>query len=391
MNAISVLHLSRFTLLLFVLFIASGCASQQVRQDLNAANFLHDEAFPESAGYLIESREAVFALNEQLKNHLDRKLGRTRGLQARTSNSIVKEIIQQVSRKLTYDSAANTTASETFQSQTANCLSLSILTYSMAEHLGFHATFRLVDIPEYWEWRDGHALMARHVNLLLEPEATFGQVFSQTIEVDFFAPGSSRRFASRPITESTVLAMFYNNKGTDALMAGDLALAYAYLRAALVQDPSLDMAVSNLGLLYAKRGHWQWAEKNYREAARRNPDNTVSAEGLAMVLKMTGRDEEAEAILARLERQRQDNPYFHYVQGEEAYSAGNWQQAIRSFHRAIELGPGIDQPYFGLAKTYFRMGDNANAETWLRRAEHHADKDEVKQRYRNKIAALTGL
>src|SRR5690606_28353799 len=204
-------------------------------------------------------------------------------------------------------------------------------------------------------------------------------------------PGSSRRFRSHPIPESAVLAMFYNNKGVDALMASDHDRAYTYLRAALQADPSLGMVLGNLAFLYDAIGHADWAERNYREAMARNPDDTVSAEGLELVLKKTGRDKEAEKIFAKLALQRENNPYFHYVQGEQAYEAGKWQQAIRHFNRAIRLRPDIDRPYFGLAKTWLKLGDRERAESFLRRAERNADREETRKRYRDKISMLSGI
>ncbi|HEX6929324.1 MAG TPA: tetratricopeptide repeat protein, partial [Gammaproteobacteria bacterium] len=339
----------------------------------------------------VETREDVFGLDEQARHYVDEKIGHLGEPELR-KQILVDEIIRQATQKLSYESDADTTASQTFRNQTANCLSMSIMAYAMAKYLGFETGFQLVDIPEYWERRDHHSLVARHVNVLLKPEPTLaGLNFGDTVEIDFFAPGSSREFGSRAISASTVLAMFYNNKAVAALIGDNRDAAYAYLRAALMEDPGLTMALGNLALLYAREGRLQWAEQAYREAARRDPDDTVSREGLAMVLKLTGRRAQADAILAKLAHERRDNPFFYYVQGEEAYDAGDWDQAIRSFRKAIHLRPDLDRPYFGLAKTYFRMGERDNAKAYLRRAEHHADTYEGKRRYRNKIAALSGL
>lgn len=376
--------------LLVMAGLATGCSVNRAVPDPHPSRFLHDEAFPASAGQTIESRSEVFELGEDAKHYLDKSINRIRDPFDR-DKALVDEIVLRATRNLSYEGNANTTASQTFHNLEANCLSLSILAYSMAQHLGYDATFQEVQIPEYWERRGSRTLVAGHINVLLNPLDTPGGLyFSDTIEVDFFAPGSSRRFPSRRITESRVLAMFYNNKAVDALFRGDHARAYAYLRAALREDPSLGSVHGNLAALYRLGNHLQWAAASYREAIRLDPNSTVSAEGLATVLSLMGQQKEARELLEQLHRLRDTNPYFQFVQGEEAFANADWQRAIHFFDRARELMPDADEPYFGLAKVYSALGDTDRAEAYLQRAERHADSDELKEKYRGKLSALSG-
>lgn len=380
----------RLATLLAVVLLAAGCASAPAVSD-HPFRFLHDEAFPASAELQVESRQEVFELGNDAKRYLDEMINRVRDPFGR-DELLVDEIVLRSARKLSYEGGANTTASQTFHSLKANCLSLSILTYSMAHHFGYNARFQEVQIPEYWERRGKRTLVAGHINVLLTTtDPSSGRFFGETIEVDFFAPGSARKFPSRVIPESRVLAMFYNNKAIDALFAENHDLAYAYLRAALREDPSLDSVLGNLGALYDVAGHPQWAEDSYREAVRLNTASTVAAEGLAKILATTGRQAEADTILARLEHTRERNPYYQYMLGEEAFDEADWRQAIHFFNKARELMPDSDRPYFGLAKAYSALGDARAAETYLRRAERHAGSDELKEKYRGKISALSSL
>lgn len=368
----------------------SGCMTSVVQPDLVPEHFLHDSAFPASTAYHVESRQTVFQLDEQTQQLLEKNAGNLRD--PHLDGTLLSTKIIQSIHDFSYNGGANTVASRTFRNHTANCLSLTILAYAMATHLGFDAHFQMVKIPEYWERRGENSLVARHVNLLLQPPRTDAALsFTRPIEIDFFAPGSSQRYGVKAISESTVLAMFYNNKGVDALLANNTDLAYAYLRAALLEDPALGMTLSNLALLYAVKGQPYWAEQNYREALKRSPTDTASAEGLAAVLRIIGRHKEAAAIQTQIKEQRESNPYYQYVRGEKAYAARQWQQAIHSFNRAIELQPNLDGPYFGLAKTYFQLGDYGRAEGYLRRAEHYADREDAKKRYQSKLALISSL
>ncbi|HEX6930454.1 MAG TPA: tetratricopeptide repeat protein [Gammaproteobacteria bacterium] len=383
-----------FGAVLLACLVISGCAAGVARhENVDAAQFLHDGAFPRSAGVTVESREDVFGLDREIRDYLDLNINAIRDPKKR-GRALLDEIFHQASMNLSYDSTANTTASQTFRNRAANCLSLAILSYAMAEHVGFDATFQEVDIPAYWERRNSYSLMNRHVNLTLTPKYDPDTILLKRhieLEVDFQPLTGMHQPSTRPITQFRALAMFYNNKAIDALLTGRHDAAYAYLKAALLQDPTLDMVLTNLGLLYGVNGHLQWAEESYRQALVLNDDNVVSAENLARLLKMTDRQQEADVILARLKDKRDNNPYYFYIQGEEAYDAGNWRHAIRSFEKAIALKPDADQFYFGLARTYAQLGDGDKAETYLRRAERYANYADLKQKYRNKIAALSDL
>lgn len=373
------------------LLLLAACATFRSVEPVDTGQVLHDARFPGADERTIESFEQVFALGDEARDYLDENINRIRNVDLR-GDALVEEIVARTTRSLDYESGANTTASETFLYGKANCLSMSILTYAMAEHVGYDARFQEVDTPEYWERRNHFSLMARHVNLLIEPKVVaHANIFERGMQVDFLVQSDLMRFPRRVIPPTRVLAMFYNNKGVDALLANDHELAYAYLRAAVVQDPTLDMPVSNLGLLYLLNGEPSWAETNYREALRLDPGNGVSEEGLATALKAQGRHGEAETILALLERRRRDNPYYQYILGEEAYDDGELEQAVAHFRRSIDLKPDNDLPWFGLARTFSRLGDTERAREYLRKAEQHAWQDALKRRYREKAARLSDL
>lgn len=366
----------------------SGCASGPVRIDSSQAEYLHDELFPEYGRYAVESHLEIFYLDNQTKKFLDERFKRV--VSGSVDEKDFSEKITEVVKDFAYESLSDTSASQTFRDKTANCLSLSIMTYSVARYLEYEVTFQMVNIPEYWEWHDNASLVARHVNLLLKrkTEPDVFDPFEDTIEIDFFSPGSSRRYGARKLEIPTVMAMYYNNRGAQALLAGNHDRAYAYLRAALIKDPSLNMALSNLALLYAMKGKLEWSEQAYRQALQGNPEDTVSAAGLAAVYRLMGRFESAEALMESIRKKRENNPYYLYVQGEKAYAAGSWEKSIDFFKKSISLRPDIDLFYFGLAKSYFKLGEYELAERYMRRAERSAKYEDAKKRYQRKLILL---
>ncbi len=59
---------------------------------------------------------------------------------------------------LLYKNDANTVAEETFSNRAANCLSLTIMTFALADYANFAINFQQVDTPELWVRREGNNL-----------------------------------------------------------------------------------------------------------------------------------------------------------------------------------------------------------------------------------------
>merc|ERR1712000_123486 len=109
----------------------------------------------------------------------------------------------------------------------------------MADYAGFNAVFYEVDIPEYWTRRSGVNLLNGHINLRVSVADTLrkNQISSHFIDVDFDPQTIRTHFPRNAISKEKITAMFYNNKGADALLNNDDIKAYAYLRAAALLYP----------------------------------------------------------------------------------------------------------------------------------------------------------
>lgn len=380
----------------FILLVAplalAACASAPAPLEVSAAPFLNDAAWPGSERIEIESAEEVFELGEDARAWVNERLRPIRDMDAR-SEALAEELFSGLALDVSYRSNANTVAAETFRNRDANCLSLSILAYALARHAGFEAEFREVDIPEYWERRNGYSVMNQHVNLRVFPalrnEALV--VSRKGVELDFRPLSSLPHPPARPISRERALAMFYNNRGVDALVSGDETRAYAYFRAALLADPGLDMALSNIGLLHARHGFRALAERSFRQAVALAPDNVVATENLAMLLEADGRVSEARDLMITLKRRRENNPFFFYIRAEEALDDGQLWKAVRLFEHAIELRPHVDQFHFGAARAYLALGYDRRARHHLKLAERYANYGDLRAKYRSKLEALSSL
>ena len=380
-------------LLGFSLF-CSGCAVTAITSNdlLPAEQLLRDDAFPHFSSYPIEQSHEIFALDEDAKAFVAKT---TRGLYSDEDKikKLIRRIFSRSELDLIYTASANTIASETFQNASANCLSLSIMTFSMAKEAGFLSEFQIIDIPEYWTRRSGYSILNGHINLRIKSKnRTNAKVlFEKNFVVDFDPASGAEQFISRDASVPVVLAMFYNNKGAEALMKKSNDLAYAYFRKSILADDGYPGAWVNLGLLYRKIGLYDFAMNAYQRAISLDEDYNTAWENLAVLHRYLGNVKAASEINRRLDAKRNENPYYHQMLAEVDRDKGSFESSIHHYERAIKLNRNQHEFYFGLASVYFEKGDFERSERLLKRAKKRAGKGKVADIYVNKLSALSNF
>lgn len=367
----------------------AGCSSAIAPlDDPQATSLLRDDLYPSHHLFAVESPEDIFSLDESAQDFARRSQSVHHTVRDNIQN-LVKQIFDHTELGLTYQNNANTIASETFANGTANCLSLSIMTYAMAQYVGLSPQFYEVNIPEYWTRREGANLLNGHINMRINPprdlqDIVFSSAYS---DVDFDPQEMRNGFRRDPIPKQRVVAMYYNNLGADALLANSYSKAYSYFKAALTSDESLGEAWVNLGVLYRRGGHDAAAEQSYLRALQENEEHLTAWENLAILYKNTGRMEQGEAILTRVVAMRDANPFYHLMLGEEALDNGQPEAALDHYKTALRRDRNQHEVYFGMAKAYVEIGDYVKAEFALNRAAALAP-GEGRKRYQSKILAL---
>jgi tetratricopeptide (TPR) repeat protein len=387
-------NIREYLSLAFTLLFCSLVSACQTTSSINFNPYplLHDELFPNSVNVEIENETDVFYIGETATAFVNQQLLGVKGSDQRIK-ALADGIFNHAALNLLYQNDANTTASETFENKAANCLSLIIMTYSMAEHAKIGVKFQQVTIPELWVRRDGGSLLNRHVNLRLYKKdvADITLFNSKSYQLDFDRRAQSLKLPVKKINKKRVLAMFYNNKGADALIQGNHSTAYAYFRSALVTDHFLVEAWTNLGILYRRAGHMEFAENTYLQALQINSRDLTTQENLAYVYELTSRKNEAKKIRASVLRQRIKNPYYHYMLGEIEFENKNWLQAIKHYKESVRLNKQQDQFYFSIAKSYYQLGDIKNSEKYVKLAKKYTYDDGQQLFYQSKLNSLSKL
>jgi tetratricopeptide (TPR) repeat protein len=341
----------------------------------------------------VETQKEIFALSEHVKEQLDSAFPKdSRSLQS--TKRLLKFLLQNGDASLSYQSGATLTANQAYSNLNANCLSLSILAYSLADYLGLEGQFQKVHIPEYWALDNGFNLLTGHINLkvseaqklVVNRKVIYPQ--ERSLVIDFDPNSRQEAFKTSNINKARITAMFYNNKGAAAMLKHDYDTAFSYYKAAVDIDSNYSGAWGNLGVLFRLTSDYQSAETAYQYAISLDPDNNTALGNLARLYNLTDRKEQGQAILAMLDKKRRANPYYHISLGNDAYTTSRYQDAIKHYKKARDLNSTLHDTDFGLARTYYQLGDLKLAKKYLTMANNKADFDHDKQRYESKLQAL---
>ncbi|WJG08814.1 tetratricopeptide repeat protein [Aliiglaciecola sp. LCG003] len=377
-------------LFFIILSALLGCqtASNPITQQSDS--LLNDQAYPQYKEINIETEQQIFGLDQEAIDFVRHSVGKIQDPVDRME-TLISKIFDRSEFNLLYMGSANTTATQTFKNRAANCLSMSIMTYALAKEAGFSVRFQDIQIPEYWTRREGYSLLNGHINLQISPRDRNGiiHLLADGYEVDFDPQSNRKKFPKQFVGKEMVIAMFYNNKGADALLSGNHTKAYAYFKHAAEIAPKFESTWVNLGILYRLSGYYDDAQNSYNHAIELQPGNLTAWENLAFLYDYTGRTQEAQAINARLERLRGANPFYHYILGEQELDNGNLDLALKHYRDALRLDKSKHEIYFGLAKTYYQLGDINRSQMYFKRARDRSRNDQDQMRYQGKLDLLS--
>ena len=378
--------------ILFVVFTAIFLTACQSKSSLQALPYQHlwqDQHFKTDT-VTIETPAEIFYLPPEVIEKAGDVIYPYRTPRER-SIALLKFIFRDASDPLSYVNSATLTAWQTYQTGEANCLSLTILSYSLASQLGFKTQFRDVKIPEYWITRRGNSFLNGHVNLQVAPPfPVLGDKITiageQNFTVDFELDGTRDSFAYKRLSEQQVVALFYNNKAADALWQQRYDEAYQYLKAAAAVAPELAVTWNNLAILYRYKTLLNPAEQAYLHALQLQPEQSNTMANLAMLYNMTGRQAESAALMHKVEKMREKNPYYYLMLGNEALLAGQDNAAKSAYLKGIRLDPRNAEIYLGLAQIAYRQGAFSEAIEQLEKARRYAGNHQDEQRFQGKLA-----
>ncbi len=296
---------------------------------------------------------------------------------------LVHLIFDEDGMHLEYDPYATHTLTETWQTRRANCLSFTLLFVALARAAGIEARVQEVAQVMTWYQDEGVIYSVGHVNAGVT-------LNGRTADVDLDRNVLYDRYGPRPITGQRALAHFYNNRGAQAMAAGDLAKARTYLQAALRQSPQFTPGWNNLGVLDVREGRLAQAQQDFQTALRLQPRHAAALTNASALYTRLGEPRLAGQLAHRLRQVERKDPFAQFRMGNQAEERRDYADAIRFYRKAIALYGSAHQFHFGLARAYFLAGDSRRASQEMQRARDLADEDAsvLRAAYQAKLDSL---
>lgn len=357
---------------IFIVVILSACSSTpSLTLSVSPEPQLYfDEYFTTYDLVAIETEKEVFSIDEEMKMMVKNKL-LIESDPIERAKKLLNHLFAQEYVNLAYESDANLTATQTYHSSTANCMSLTIMAYVLAKEAGLDVEFQDIDVPEYWVRNGQYNMVTGHVNLLVKKPiddnvAIYWGV--KTLQIDFDPYILKKSFPKTVVDKATILAMFYTNKGAQAMVNGQYTTAYAYLKKATEVAPLFSSSWSNLGILYRLVENYSLARKTYQYTLTLDPNNLTVLSNFAMLMKKEGLTNEAYLLEKKLHNKRAKNPYYHALLADEALYKGELNIAKQYYKSAIKLNNKVHEFYYGLAKVYYQLDEYPKARIALNKA-----------------------
>lgn len=327
----------------------------------------HDDAFAYDAQKVTVAKEDLFrldpALIEKLKDPAIQLLSTTKRLE-----HLLGLIYGGDKKPFAYSAGHSTVAAETWQQRRGDCLSLTVLVFSMAREMSMVAQMQEVKVPAFFDRRGSVDILSDHVNVLFRRSVPSGWsddgLQSSDMVVDFEPQTRSNR-EGHALSDNAILARYYNNIAAEHLVNDSQSQAYAYFKAAILADPAFPFSYSNLALLYQRRGFDADIEQLLRNAVLLSDGAIIPLSSLHQLLLAQGRQVEAAHYARLLQSRREIDPYYWIGLGLKHLQDGQIRESIYALEQAQRLTSGFREVHRYLALAYWRAGEQAQANKQL--------------------------
>jgi Tfp pilus assembly protein PilF len=282
-------------------------------------------------------------------------------------------------------------ARDTMRTARGNCLSLAILTTSLAQLAEVEIGYQLVDSDPVFGLEGNIALRQRHVRSYLfdpdyEPESGALVMRRPGVIVDYFPSGRERFIAN--ISASEYLAMYYRNRAASLIADGNYRPAFWHLRASFEHAPNHVDGINMMAVLHGRIGDDRRAEQLYRFALAHAGESVSLLRNYRRLLREQGRTEELEVIDMRLAQLDDPSPFPWLDMAREAYADGDFELAVQMYGRAIDRAGYLHEAHVGKAQAHYQLGERRAAEKAMQSALGYVDTEDARALYRAKLDVL---
>jgi Tfp pilus assembly protein PilF len=377
----------RYLATLFFAVLVAGCAGVPAAPP--PSRLFSDSSFSPPSGRV--GAVDLFAISPAMRAYLDnpafRQHLRTKG----PGRGLVDALYQPGELKLDYSATPTGNAAATFLARRGNCLSLVIMTAAFAKALGLDVQFQKVVVDETWSRMGGLYVASAHVNLRIGPRLENRAAYvagDHMLTIDFLPPKDMAAYSAYPMEESALVALYMNNRAIETMVEGRLDDAYWWARGALMLDPGALVAYNTLAVIYQRHGDGDMAERTFRVAMEREPQNVAVMRNLAQLLATLGKTEESQALERRVAAIDPEPPFHFFNLGKAAMEREDYRAAKALFAREVKRAPYNDEFHFWLGLAHLRLGESAKAREQIALAHDTSTTSDGRSLYSAKLAHL---
>lgn len=284
------------------------------------------------------------------------------------------------------------TSSEALHNRAGNCLSLAILTTALAKLVDIDVRYQRVNAAPIYQRFHNVMTLSSHVRThVYEPYFAVNEnelvVIKAKLVIDYFPQNGN--VGGDIISYDDFVSMYYQNLAGDALVKEDYDLAYSMLAAAMNINDKNSETINTLAVIHKALGNIDTAEALYRYVLMQDSASVNVLSNFIVLLEGQNRTKEIEHMQHQLDRIDDDNPYRWFDVANRQYAKQNYIIALKYFTRSVEVAPYLHEGYFGLAKTYYKVGMLNHAKQSMAKAAELAFTPEDEYLYQAKLRILT--
>ncbi|MDC7126321.1 MAG: tetratricopeptide repeat protein, partial [Spirochaetales bacterium] len=181
------------------------------------------------------------------------------------------------------------------------------------------------------------------------------KAFDSAIEVD---PEAAEPYAQKGET-------FFQEDKTNQV---NLREAVEYANKSLDRDDTLWVPHNTLGKIYVETKNYPEAIKEFKEAARLNPEDGSILYELGVAQYKAGKYNDSKLSFEGAIHQNAENYKAYYNLGMSLVRLGKINEAIQAFKNAADKDPSYDAAFFAAGNLLYKTGKYAEAEKYLKNA-----------------------
>ncbi|WP_289152757.1 tetratricopeptide repeat protein [Porticoccus sp. W117] len=325
--------------------------------------------------------EDILAVSDDMHDFLDNYVER-HGNKAHRLRTLMNALHSNGLLNLEYTSNKTLTASDTFQQKAGNCLAFTNLFVALAREVGLKAIYQQVDVPPSWRRGGDFVVLNQHINVLVK------NPHDPDYMVDFNLPDYSGNYDTEPVSDKTAFAQYYSNRAVEHLESGEYREAFTYLKKALLTDSRQAAIWINLGALYSRQGHYDYAEAAYLYALKADSRDRTAHNNLSKLYLSQGRIELSKAHAGKARYYRDANPYYYFWLARQAYTDQKYKQSLEHLSKAITKKDDEHLFYYLKGLNHYQLGDKQQAKRDFAKAEERSQLEYLRKRYRSKLDLL---